>query len=324
MKHGLAAWKLLEKSLLEGNPAMLLYVLESRGSSPGRQGFFLVVNSLGEMEGSIGGGVMEHQFVDRAKDSLDLDLEESVLKRQIHDKAAGPDGSGMICSGEQTILVTRIHEEEADIVGDLIVSLEADEPGLLRLSPKGLEFEPGETSAPDFRFEKNSETNWVYEQVLGCRNDLHIVGAGHCSLAFSQLMSTLDFRLHLYDDRPGLNTLLRNDWVKHKTVLGSYSELGALIPANPRAYVVVMTFGYKTDDLAVRALMGRDFRYFGVLGSERKIEKLFADYAAEGIPLEWLKKIHAPIGLAIHSQTPEEIAVSIAAEIIQVKNRTGA
>jgi xanthine dehydrogenase accessory factor len=81
-----------------------------------------------------------------------------------------------------------------------------------------------------------------------------------------------------------------------------------------------MTFGYRTDDIALRALINKKFRYLGVLGSKAKIAKMFSDYKAEGWSEERLSQIHAPIGINIKSQTPEEIAVSIAAEIIKVKN----
>jgi xanthine dehydrogenase accessory factor len=66
--------------------------------------------------------------------------------------------------------------------------------------------------------------------------------------------------------------------------------------------------------------MNKSFKYFGLLGSRKKIEKMFADYRSEGIAEDILNKIHAPVGLHIKSQTPEEIAISIAAEIINEKN----
>ena len=81
-----------------------------------------------------------------------------------------------------------------------------------------------------------------------------------------------------------------------------------------------MTFGYRTDDVALKALLGKEFKYIGLLGSKYKVEKMFDDYRKEGVKEEWLQRIHTPVGLAIKSQTPEEIAVSIAAEIIRVKN----
>ena len=85
--------------------------------------------------------------------------------------------------------------------------------------------------------------------------------------------------------------------------------------------MVIMTFGYRTDDLALRILINKDFKYLGVLGSQTKIEKMFEDWRKDSLPEDKLKKIHAPVGINISSQTPEEIAVSIAAEIIGIKNK---
>ena len=105
MKKQLAVWQLIHKSLVQNIPVMLLYVLQSKGSSPGRQGFFMAVNKQGEMEGSIGGGIMEHKFVEMAKERLQDSNEkekETVIKKQFHDKSATKNQSGMICSGEQT------------------------------------------------------------------------------------------------------------------------------------------------------------------------------------------------------------------------------
>jgi xanthine dehydrogenase accessory factor len=82
-----------------------------------------------------------------------------------------------------------------------------------------------------------------------------------------------------------------------------------------------MTFGYRTDDIALRALMNKNFRYFGLLGSKKKSEKMFEEYRKKGINEDVLKKIRSPIGIQIKSQTPEEIAVSVAAEIISIKNK---
>src|SRR5687767_15873608 len=117
MNFSLKTWKLIQKNLDEHIPVMLLYVLESSGSSPGRQGFFMAVNANGEMEGSIGGGIMEHKFVEMAKDKLGVGVlsresgvgssepAEPLIRKQIHDKSAAKDQSGMICSGEQTIFL---------------------------------------------------------------------------------------------------------------------------------------------------------------------------------------------------------------------------
>jgi xanthine dehydrogenase accessory factor len=83
-----------------------------------------------------------------------------------------------------------------------------------------------------------------------------------------------------------------------------------------------MTLGYKSDELVIRQLIDSDFKYFGVLGSRAKMATLLKEISKEGIDPKRLKNIHTPIGLPINSHTPEEIAVSIAAEIIKVKNST--
>src|SRR5688572_32457844 len=101
-------WQFIFDNIENGIPVMLLYVLESHGSSPGRQGFFMAVNANKEMEGSIGGGIMEHKFVEMAKEKLQAASDKPQVKKQIHDKAAAKDQSGMICSGEQTIFIYRV------------------------------------------------------------------------------------------------------------------------------------------------------------------------------------------------------------------------
>ena len=106
--------------------------------------------------------------------------------------------------------------------------------------------------------------------------------------------------------------------------MNSYEEIKNFISSGENNYVVIMTFGYRTDDIAVRALLDKKFKYLGLLGSQKKIEELFNTYKNEGISKEVLKRIHSPIGISIKSQTPEEIAISIAAEIIAVKNRIDA
>src|SRR5882757_3824265 len=129
------AWNLALTSLQQDIPVLLLYVLESKGSSPGRQGFFMVVNRDGVIEGSIGGGIMEHKFAEMAREQLSLDDVPLSVRRQVHDKSESRDQSGMICSGEQTILLYTLRREEIAAVADMVACLEACRNGTLQLSP---------------------------------------------------------------------------------------------------------------------------------------------------------------------------------------------
>ncbi|WP_338875815.1 XdhC family protein [Spirosoma sp. SC4-14] len=317
----LTTWQLIHTCIRQQQPVMLLYVLESHGSSPGRQGFLMAVTASGDMEGSIGGGIMEHKFVEMANEKLRRHTTELSIRTQYHDKQATHNQSGMICSGDQTILVYRIRPHDESAVQAIVDCLDQNRNGQLTLSPSGIQFTENVSLNTDYSFNRGSVDEWQYQERLGYKNELFIIGGGHCALALSRMMSLMDFYIRIYDDRPDLHTMQLNAVAHEKITIRTYSDLTNLIPSGANKFVVVMTFGYRTDDLAIRALLNKSFRYFGVLGSKTKIGKLFADYRAEGISDEGLTQIHAPIGLSIHSQTPEEIAVSIAAEIIQVKNQ---
>src|SRR5687768_12491925 len=198
-------WKLIQASLEKNIPVMLLYVLESMGSSPGRKGFCMAVNANNEMEGSIGGGMMEYKLVEMARHLLEKDNSHPVIKKQVHDAMASKDRSGMICSGEQTVLLYRVKTTDLDAVKRLIGTLEHHQQGTLILSENGIQFSSASTLPIGF-FNK-IDNNWEYREILGAKNNLYIIGGGHCSLALSDLMRGLGFHIEVYDDRQDLNTM---------------------------------------------------------------------------------------------------------------------
>lgn len=319
MRRSLDTWTHALNCLRQQIPVMLLYVLESQGSSPGRQGFFMTVSADGKMEGSVGGGIMEHKFVELARDMAGKGQTGYQLRKQFHDTRAGKDQSGMICSGEQTLLLYPMQTGDLPVIEELIHTISADRNGTLSLSPAGIQFSP-RVPAEDYAYSYVSDSEWLYQEKTGYRNQLFIAGGGHCALALCRLMRDMDFYITVFEDREGLNTLEKNSYAHDIILLDDYTGLGHMIPSGKNQYVVIMTFGYRTDDLALRSLAGRNFRYLGILGSRSKMDRLFTTYQEEGFPADWLQRINSPAGLAVNSQTPEEIAVSIAAAIIGVKN----
>lgn len=320
--QSLVIWKLIADSVREKIPVMLLYVVESTGSSPGRQGFFMAVNAQEKMEGSIGGGMMEHKFVEMAKEQLKEEKGEqhTDLKKQVHSKSASKNQSGMICSGEQTILLYLVQSKDIIAIENIIVSIQLHKNGSLLLFPDGIEFKETPPEK-DFELIFNSTEDWQYTEKTGYKQQLFIIGGGHCSLALSKLMAPLGFYVRVYDERTGLKTMLENESAHEKYFVSDYKALAELIPSGKNHYVVIMTFGYRSDDIAVRALIGKQFRFIGLLGSKTKVSQLLEEYRKEKLDEEWLQQLHTPVGISIKSQTPEEIAVSIAAEIIQEKNK---
>ncbi len=307
-------------------PVMLLLVAESSGSSPGRAGYKMAVSKDGEICGSIGGGIMEVSLVERARTALSEPgsvtpgFPTGVLTEQIHQKNS-PNASGMICSGRQTVILQRLEASDAETVNSIIDAINKCVDVSLTISHEGLSVGPTEVgSQNEFSFERLSENDFVYCERLGTRNELYIVGGGHCSLALSEVMARLDFRVHIFDDRPELNTLDKNQFADAITIIDDYTQIAEHLPPGNNVYVVVMTLGFVSDEIVIRSLVDRDLKYFGVLGSRAKMKTLMKELRNEGFDAEKLARIRTPIGLPINSRTPEEIAVSIAAEIIAVKN----
>jgi len=313
-------WQYIQQKKQLSIRVILLYVLESKGSSPGRQGFKMAVASDGTFCGTIGGGIMEHKFVELAKSKLALPIDEPQVVKQVHDKSAVKNQSGMICSGEQTIFVYEIQQSNLKDIDRLIHSLNNHKNGTLEITINNLLFSDNIPKQP-FRLDiAEDNNNFTLIEKTGYKNILHIIGGGHCALALSELMYKMDFYIHVYDERHGLNTMEENRYAHEKHIVDSYSQLKNLLQNGPNVYVVIMTFGYRTDDVAVRSLLGKSFKYIGLLGSKKKIEKMFEEYQQEKISTGLLEKIKAPIGIFIKSETVQEIAVSIAAEIIAEKN----
>jgi xanthine dehydrogenase accessory factor len=320
MNKELEIWQFAARRLKRGGRVILLTVAESAGSSPGRQGFKMVV-AADDLTGSIGGGVMEVALVEQAKEILESKIQnpKSKIALQVHRKNV-PDSSGMICSGKQTVIFFALDSTHLSDVDKIITALEKRQPVKLRISNYELRIEEKSVQAADFRFERTGENEFFYEENLGFKNKLFIVGGGHCALALSEIAAKLNFFIALFDDRADLNTLAKNEFVDEKKIIDSYDKIGDFIASGANHYVVVMTLGYKFDELVIRRLFDKDFKYFGVLGSRAKMKTLLKTLENEGFDKARLNKIRTPVGLRINSRTPFEIAVSIAAEIVAVKN----
>lgn len=311
-------WQVAVDKLKARHRVFLLLVLESKGSSPGRQGFKMIVASDGTMDGSVGGGIMEHKFVELVRSRMAAQPGSPEIHLQVHDKYSSS-RSGMICSGEQTLYINELFSSDVGELKKIAISVEKNIDYAIEISDTGIKLREQEP-AEDYFFQRCGEEAFVYRERVGKKNILHIIGGGHCSLALSKLMSGMDFVVNVYDDRPELITMQQNSFADHLIILSSYSQLPEWISPGNNVFVIIMSFGYRTDDQALRAVLHIPVKYLGMIGSKKKVEQMFEAYKQEGIDETLLQKVHAPAGLFIKSETPEEIAVSIAGEIIRVKN----
>ncbi|HEX2899712.1 MAG TPA: XdhC family protein, partial [Bacteroidia bacterium] len=228
--------------------------------------------------------------------------------------------SGMICSGEQHLVVLRL---KADVYPEILFIVDCLRNGqfcTIQVDRNGFNAIAYNQSSHETGFIRPSESEWQYTEVLGIKDIAHVIGAGHVGLEMCRILSLLDFHVVNYDDRDGLNTLESNTFA-HRKIVTPYPELGRYVAGSENAYVIVMTFGYRGDDEAIRALIGRKFKYLGMMGSDTKVAKLLADLRRDGYSEEEINCIRTPAGLVAHCKTPAEIAVSVAAEMIALRNR---
>jgi xanthine dehydrogenase accessory factor len=159
----------------------------------------------------------------------------------------------------------------------------------------------------------------VYIEPIEPSPELYVIGAGHVGTHLAHLAQEVGFQVHVVDDRekfanrerfPSATEVLAEDiptWLARTSL-------------PPNAFVVIVTRGHTNDLEALRGLAPRDLRYLGLIGSRAKVARIYEALRADGMDVEHLKRVHAPIGLDIGAVTPQEIAVSILAELIAVKH----
>src|SRR5688572_28084228 len=165
MNKELDLWQFIAERLGRNESVMLLVVAESSGSSPGRQGYKMVVAADGELCGSIGGGVMEVSLVELAKGKSKKakGKTEVTVIDQIHRKDV-PNSSGMICSGKQTVTFKLLTPESLETVQIFADALRTRVPSMLTITPRGLNIESSKAGIPNFHFERLTETDFVYRE----------------------------------------------------------------------------------------------------------------------------------------------------------------
>ncbi len=310
-------WQHILTKLQDSQRVYLLVVVENSGSSPGRQGFKMLVAEDGFILGSIGGGVMEFSLVDEVKELLQTENPPSFIKKQIH-RGKIKDGSGMICSGEQTVAFNLLNSDNISLIESILETLENENTGVVSLSSNGIQFSQ-KALKNKFEYEINSSEDWQYNEQIGFKETIYIVGGGHVGLATSKLFNSLGFYVVVFDNREHLNTFEENEYA-HKKTLISYNDIEKHIKQGSSNYVAIMTNKYTDDKLVLTKIIRSNYKFIGVLGSKAKLKTMREVMGNEGFSNEELDSVYAPIGLSIYSQTPEEIAVSIAAQIIQIKN----
>ncbi len=161
----------------------------------------------------------------------------------------------------------------------------------------------------------------VFAELLGNEKKIVICGAGHVSMPVIEIAKMMGFHVTAIDDREQFvqNAL---DHGADVGICSGFEEALAGIPGDPDTFFIIVTRGHMSDSECLLSIVNKPHAYVGMIGSRRKVGLVKQMLADNGIPRDVIDSVHTPIGLDIGAETPEEIAVAILAEIIEVKNKT--
>jgi len=340
--------RLLE-TLAAARGLALATVVETEGSTPQAPGASAVFSAGGLVAGTVGGGVLESRVQAVAGLALD-DGRCRLLRIRLDTDLADKDGA--LCGGQASILLDPLDARRTEPFRQALESLRTGTGGVLAAIAAPVEGDEVEVSrewlpggiVPEGSSLRGLDLPSVLTQrvLASGRAALHradrrlvflepvrplprliIAGAGHVGRALAHLGRRLDFEVTVIDDRsefanpanvPDADTL----------VVGDMASSVRAVPDSPDNYFVVVTRGHALDAQALRACLGRPAAYVGMIGSRRKVEAIRRDFLDKGWAAEdeW-DRVHTPIGLEIGSKTVEEIAVSIAAQLVLVRSVRG-
>jgi xanthine dehydrogenase accessory factor len=283
----------------------LVTVVRTWGSSPRPVGSLMLMREDGIHTGSVSGGCVEEDLVSRYRSHQLSDCFPTMIDYGINREEASR--LGLPCGGRLELLI-----EQLQSVTTLQVLL--DKLQSHHLVARRVCLSSGEVSLhPATATAEFSYTQDAIKKVFGPRWQLLLIGAGHLSQYVAQIALMLDYRVIVCDPRDAYGEAWSVEGAELVRVMPD--EAVRSYASHPRSGVVALTHDPKLDDMALLDALGSEAFYVGALGSKRNSELRRERLAALGLTEKQLQTLHAPVGLAIGSRTPAEIAVSIMAEV---------
>ena len=217
-------WKKVLSLLIEEQKAFLAMVVDHTIHSPGTTGAKLLVTENKEMMGTIGGGIMEYELVNRAQEILSNENCIPEIHTLNHNKFGLGEQSGMICAGKQTNLYYVCEpEKDRKTVNKMVQVLSESQPAILSIYLEGLSLQKQKLQNHDFQYcFTQSEKNWHYQEQLKNFNRIAIMGGGHCSLAISRVMNNLGYDVFVFETRENISTLGLNKFATKVHIISDF------------------------------------------------------------------------------------------------------
>jgi xanthine dehydrogenase accessory factor len=313
----IAVLKALDAAFQRGEDTVLVVITESRGSSPRKRGAVMLCGANGRICGTIGGGISEHLACEEAKKVLCTGC--SAIKDYLLHPASDAD-IGAQCGGEVRVYLRffSAHDAQSARVISAACALSGEAARFFSLEITETAGPPPPellTAAPD-----GTSSSCIVLPLVPA-GIVYIAGGGHIAVELCPLLTRLDFRCVIIEERSAFAIPERFPEAL-RVVHICYAELAAFITGFD--YIVAVTSGHHGDFEVLNAALKTEARYIGVIGSTQKLAFVKNRLLEIGVDSACLNapRIHAPIGLNIHSETPVEVAVSIAAELVKVRAET--
>jgi xanthine dehydrogenase accessory factor len=347
-----AIWKAAVEQFEYQRDFVLATILAVRGSSPRHVGTRFLVKSDRNIVGTIGGGLFEARVQQFAVSALESRKSLRALFSFMGDDTQSTE---MICGGDTDVLVEFI--DSGDGVFEEIcrkmsevsrnrtpayLFTEIEMPtgdvtacGTKHLLLHGHGFRiggfPGDGAAvkamPEARLLKPTQLlnvpgseHQVFLEWLRPTSTTYIFGAGHVGACVAYLASYVDFKVVLIDDREEFASPTKVPEADQIHVIG-FQDASPHLLLDEDSYVVIVTRGHAHDKTVLAQALRTTAGYIGMIGSRRKIKLIFESLLTEGFTREDLQRVHAPIGLPIGGETPQEIGMSIVAQMVELRNR---
>jgi len=314
-----------------GETFVLATVVESSGATPRSSGAKMAVRRDGSIFGTVGGGLGEAMACRVGQELMGAGdgMARLLFVDMTQELAAESD---MICGGGLSILLETVEPDGGGAVAyrELDTLLRKGIPSTLSTRCEGTDalravnhivLKSVDVETP--RFERRGMDTFLWEPFIPPA-PLFIFGAGHVSLFTAKVAAMAGFRTVVLDDRADFANRERFPQADEVVVLPSFTNCCDGLGVGEDGFIVVVTRGHMHDRTVLAEALKTKARYVGMIGSRKKRDAIYASLLADGFTQADIDRCYCPIGLTIGAQTPEEIAVSIAAELILVRSGKGA
>lgn len=319
-------------------------ILESSGSTPREAGASMLIRSDGSIVGTVGGGVLEAHIQKAAKNVI-ADRQSAVVEYVLDQTGAA--AIGAVCGGRAKILIDYISADNPDNLAffeqlfkatgsnqrSYMAALIHDSGTLSHrnvclIVPNGTvvgaEALGGDVQAhlqagSGYDVFTKLEKYAAYLFPIGSDGTVYIFGAGHCGEKLAHIVHTVGFETVVIDDRSEFANAVRVPEADKIIVPEKLDAAFDALEFDPDSYIVIVTRGHVHDELVLRRALKTSAGYIGMIGSRKKRETIYQNLLEDGYTQEDIQKVHSPIGIDISADTPEEIAISITAELIKTR-----